>query len=244
MKFTRVVGSFVAGTTLAVAAFGSAAGADTADDVQQVVENVPAAVERIPPALQAVFDTYSASGSFEDTTFTAISESLQVSLELVQGTEQFALLPLGFALVAQGAYDVVLPYVRAIDDPSTAGDLVNPDDVTTILSQLPDAVDPLSENVTIAVVEGLQGNLIAGEGLFAGGTPAVVGNVVAGTASALAITLEGTNYAPVATAYQFTTLVAAIATGGYVQDAEDNLAPIFEALSPVTGPIVDVLAGD
>lgn len=242
MKFTRMVGSFVAGTTLAVAAFGNAAAADPADDVQIVIDNLPAAVELVPPALQAVVDNYNANGSVDLAVATALQQGTPIMQALTQGTEQFGLLPLGYALfVAMPAHGTLSPFLQAIDDPATAADLIDADEIAGIVDRLPAAVEILSENLTVAVVEGLQGNLIAGTSLNALNAPAVLGNVVQGTALASMELLQGTQYEPAAMLVLGVSALAGIASAGYIQDLEDDLAPIFDALAPVTAPLVDVL---
>lgn len=244
MKIKRTIGGLVAGTTLAVAAFGSAAGADPADDLAIIVENAPAAVEAVPPVLQAIVDTYLETES----TMMAASElmlgTMNITGALFQGTEQFAMVPLGAALAVGGVLTGVQPVLEAIDDPDLLADLIDPDDLSAILDQAPGTVPQLSDHLTIAVIEGLQGNITAGTGLSAGlGTPATIGNVFTGTANAIDDIFRGTTWSGLGMAYRVTVAVAAIASAGYVQDVEDGLAPVFEALAPVTAPLVVALGG-
>lgn len=247
-KLTRMVGTFVAGTTLAVTAFGNAALADPADDLQIIVDNLPATVEAIPPALQAIVDTYNDTDSLNQAGFAAVQYGSGVVGTLVEGTEQFGALPLGFLFLAGAVHDFVRPYLIAIDDPDRADEILIADDIPIIIQNAPDIIDPLAENLTIAVIEGLQGNLTAGSGLFAGsGTPALLGNVVQGTVAATSELVKGTtfntNYNQLPTYLGIAGLVVLSATAGYAQDAEDTLAPVFEALAPVTAPLVEALSG-
>ena len=58
---------------------------------------------------------------------------------LVAGTEQFGPLGFGMQRMDQAVPSDLRPYPEAVDDPSTAGDPVNPDDVATLAGNAPAA---------------------------------------------------------------------------------------------------------
>ena len=95
------------------------------------------------------------------------------------GTEQFGALGLGFTLLNGAVQAALEPYLTALDDPSTAADLFNPDDLTTLAGNVQPTIDATLPYLTSAIVEGLQGNLVA-PGLLdpASGTPSLLGNTL------------------------------------------------------------------
>lgn len=245
-RLKMVAAATVGAVALSVTSLAGTAQADLADDVAIMVDNVPAAVQTLIDAGQTTVNTYLATNSFEQTNMAALGGVVQTANALAAGTEQFGSLGLGVALGLGGPYSVLQPYLQAFDaDPASVVDMLDPNDIATILANLPTAVQTAQPALVDAVTELLRGNLTEGTGFFGGtGTPAVVGSSAEGIVALLTELSRNTSF-------EFTLplgigaplLVAAIATAGYVKQVEDGVAPVFEALAPVTDPIIVALEG-
>lgn len=247
---TKILGAVTAGAVaLSMTGLAGAAAADPADDVAIMLENLPTAVEELVAGVQEAIDVLATTQSAVDTSAALGDALVAAGSALVNGTEQFGALGLGLTLVNLGVQQVLAPYLGAIDDPSTAAGLIDPEDISTLLANLPPAVDGLlygdgfADGAVIAVAEALKGNLIFGPSFGAIGTPAFVGNAFNGAGVGLTTLVAGTSIEPIALPVAIILLVAAIGGADYIQQAEDALAPLFEALGPVTEPVVAALEG-
>jgi hypothetical protein len=219
--------------------------ADMASDIQKVVDNVPAAVDVLAAQVQLAIDHFSATQSL-DGLVNDIGFAVNLTGgELGNGTEQFGLLGLGLTLAVLGPYQILAPYFIAFDnDPASVIDLLDPNDVSKILANIPAAIDAVTPQVMATLVSLLQGNLIAGTDLFsATAQPGLVGDVLAVLNALINGLLFGTTFEPNAFLALSPLLVAALVGASYVQQAEDALVPVFDALAPVTAPIIDALEG-
>lgn len=229
---------------LSVTGFAGTAKADTAEDLQIMIDNAPAAVQALIDGLQGVVDTYLETNSTEEAFNELVFAIASTAGTLALGTEQFGQLGFGLLLAGAGVATGLQPILEAIDDPVLLGSLVGADDISTLLANLPGAISAAQPNVVSALASALEGNLTAGTGFNAGqGTPAVVGDVLHGTNTFLAELFADTNLADIRLVVIPPVSLAVIATAGYVQQLEDALEPLFAALAPATDPIVAALEG-
>lgn len=230
MKRNRLLSTIAGGVAVSVLAFAGTAHADPADDVAKIVENVPAAVDALVDGVQATVGVLTDTGSAEATAASLGQALVAAGSALVSGTEQFGALGFGFTLINSSLQSALAPYLAAIDDPSTAGGLINPDDLQTILDNLPSTV----ENTKPAVVSGLVG-LLEGDVYNGLGNTSVAGVLAAGELT------NGTNLQALVAPAAIVVLIAIIAGGGYLTDIGDALAPVFESAASVTGPVIALL---
>ena len=247
MNRIKMVGAATVGAlALSVTGLAGTAQADPAEDVQIMVANVPAAVDVLVAGTQSVLDSFAASNSLEELSFNLVLLARDGVDALTAGTEQFGSLGLGVALGLGGPISLLQLYLAAFDaDPASVVDMIDPNDLSTLLANLPAAVAAAQPGTVDALAELLRGNLTEGTGFFGGtGTPAVVGSSFEGLIAGMTALSTGTSF-------EFTLplgigaplLVAAIATASYVQQVEAAAAPGFAALAPVTEPIIAVLEG-
>jgi hypothetical protein len=227
----RFLRTIAAGLAVSVLGFAGTAHADPADDAAIILENLPAAVDLLVAGVQDAADTYTETSSAVEAADALGDALVAAGSALVAGTEQFGALGLGFSLLNGAIQGALEPYLSALDDPSTAADLFNPDDLTTILNNLSPALDNLQPTVVAIVIEGLGGNLM--------NLVLEVINLV----GYIVTVLVGTNYEPFVQLVGIPLLVGLFAGAEYIQQLEEGLAPLFDALDPVTAPILEALEG-
>lgn len=247
----KMVGAATVGAlALSVTGLAGTAQADLADDLQIMAGNIPAAVDAMVEYTQVAFDTFEAGGYGYP--ITQLSFDLAYVLQagvnaLTAGTEQFGSLGLGLATVTTAPLGLLIPQLMALDeDPASVLDTIDPNDVAILIGNLPAALAAAQPWVIETVASALVGNLTEGEGSFPGvDTPAVIGSAVAGLTEGFRALIPGTNLADNGADYTVggVLLVPAVAVAGYAKDLEEGLAPVFDALAPVTGPIAEALAG-
>jgi hypothetical protein len=252
MQRIKLVGAATVGAlALSFTGLAGPAQADLADDLQLMAGNGAEAVDALVAGLQDAIDVSTTTNSAVATS-AAIGDALVAAgTELVEGTEQFGALGFAFSVINGGVQTVLAPYLNAIDDPSTAGDVVTDlgEDLATILGQLRAGVDGLlhgdafAGGVTQALAEAVRGNLIFGPGFDAIGAPATVGNVFNGVGVGLTALLAGTSLEAAVIPVAIVLLVAAIGGADSIQQLEDALAPVFEALVEVTEPVAVAIEG-
>lgn len=252
MKRIKLVGAATVGAlALSFTGLAAPAHADVADDLQIMAGNGSAAVDALVAGLQEAIDVYTETSSAVDTSAAIGQAIVDAGSALVAGTEQFGALGLGFVIINSGVQQLLAPYLGAIDDPATAGDVLSglPEDVSGVLANLSAGVDGLLHGdgfgggVTTAVAEAVRGNLIAGPGFGAIGTPATVGNLFNGVGVGLTTLLAGTSLEAAVLPVAIVLLVAAIGGADYIQQLEDALAPVFEAVADVTEPVAVAIEG-
>lgn len=225
---------------------GGVAQADTADDLQVMLGNLPDAVDVLTEKIQTALDNYQANGTLDGLAFDLIIGVGDTAGALGNGTEQFGLLGLGVTLGLAGPYSIIQPFVIAFDnDPASVLQQLDPADVSTILGNVPSVLDALTPEVVALISDLLQGDLIGGTDLFsATSQPGVVGDAFAALNNVLNALFANTDFGnTVPLGVGVPLLVAAVVAAPYVQQAEDALAPLFDALAPVTAPIIDALNG-
>jgi hypothetical protein len=225
---------------------GGVAQADTADDLQTMLANLPDAVDALAAGVQSAVDAFTANQSLDQLSFNLVIAVADGGNALGAGTEQFGLLGLGLALGIGGPVSILQPYLVAIDDdPASVVDLIHPEDLATLAGNLPGALQAAQPDLIEAIVELLDGNLIAGTELFtATGQPAFVGDAYGAVGEFLTALVAGTSFeSTVPLGIGVPLLVAVVVAAPYVQQAEDRLAPLFDALAPVTAPIIEALEG-
>ena len=243
IRKTTTIGAMTVSMAASMIAFAGPAAADPAEDVPTIVENLPAAGEELVGGLQGALGTAAETQSAEETSH-AVGDALVGSgTVLVEGTEQFGMLPLGMTLIEGAVQNSAAPYLQAIDDPATAADLINPEDFATLAENAPAAFEVFQTRMQEALVAGLQGNLVE-PSLFPNlGQPALLGSTVAGLTEGSQVLLADTNYANDWQLVFFTSVVAAGAAGDYPQQVEDGAAPAFDAAAPVTDQLIAVIEG-
>lgn len=251
---TKLLGAATAGAVaLSMTGLAGVAAADPAADVQIMLENLPEAIDELVVGVQEAVDILGSTQSAVDTAAALGDAIVAAGTALVDGTEQFGALGLGFALLNSSLQTALAPYLNAIDDPSTIGDLVNPDDISGLLANLPRAIEALlhgnevnggdDDGLVCAVAELLRGNLVAGTGFGAIGTPAVAGCAAIALVGFSVTLTENTGFSDLAGPFLVLSLVGPIAAADYLQQIEDALAPVFEALGPITEPVAVALNG-
>lgn len=248
----RMVGVAAITALAATIGFGGTASAQ-AEDVPIIAENLPEAAEILADGLQeavtAAAEHQSAVQASAD-----IGQVLVASgTALVAGTEQFGSLGLGLLLVNLGAQQALAPYLGAIDDPETAADLFDPNDLQVIGGNAEAAADHVSSNLATALAEGLKGNVLEAGFLDpATGTPALFGNTAAivgdlQTGGTLFILFQGSSLEEEGAFVGIAGLIGGAVVGGataeYLQQVEDGIAPAAEAAEPATAPIIEALEG-
>lgn len=247
MNRIKMVGAATAGAlALSMTGLAATAHADTAADVQIMLANLPDGVQTLVAGTQTALDNFATSQSVDQLGFNLIQAVQFAVNDITDGTEQFGSLGLGVALALAGPYSILQPYLQALDaDPASVLDLLDPNDLSTLLANLPAAIAAAQPAAVDALTELLRGNLSEGTGSFGGlGTPAVIGSGLESLTTLLQALATGTSFEftlPIGVVSPL--LVVAIATAGYVQDAEAQLAPVFDALAPVTDPIIVALEG-
>lgn len=246
----RFAATAVAAATLggSVVGFARPAAADPAADVQQLIDNAPAAIQTLVDGLQAAVDVYVGTDSAVATSAAIGDAVVQSGTVLVAGTEQFGALGLGLLLVNLSVQGTLHPYLSAIDDPSTAGGLVDPNALGYLLNRLPALLEAEQGTLARTLVLALQGNLIDPPLGFG---PAVYGEGVVGSLQNLFAWAGGdepddlytTPLESVFSTLGITSLVIGGALESQVTDLEAAVAPLFEALGPVTEPLIGVLEG-
>jgi hypothetical protein len=254
MKRIKLVGAATVGAlALSFTGLAGTAHADLADDLQIMAGNADEATDALVAGIQEAIDVLTTTQSAVDTSAALGDALVAAGSALIAGTEQFGALGLGFGLLNGSLQAALQPFLNAIDDPSTAADVITGDDIAGLLGNLPRAVEALlhgnevnggdDDGLVCAVAELLRGNLVAGTGFAAIGTPAVAG-CAAIALLGFAVTLtENTGQSDLAGPFLVAALVGPIALADYLQQAEDALAPLFEALSPVTEPVALALNG-
>ena len=247
----RMLGTVAAATAVCVMGFTTTAA--HADDTQIIIDNVPTAVDALVAGVQETADTLTTTQSAVATSAALGQAVVDTGSALVAGTEQFGALGLGLLLVNLGVQQGLAPYLGAIDDPSTAADLINPDDLNVLADNLGPTTEFVVANLATAAAEGLKGNLVAPGFLDpVTGTPAALGNTLALvgdliTGGAVILLTQGTSFEGLGFVVPITVLVAGAAAGGalgdYLQQIEDAVAPIAEAGAPVSAPIIELLEG-
>lgn len=252
MKRMKLVGAATVGAlALSFTGLQGTAHADLASDVQIMVDNADEALNALIAGLQEAADVAAATTSAVQTS-AAIGDALvDAGSALIAGTEQFGALGLGFMVINGGVQQALFPYLNAIDNPDTAADVLSnlPNDITTLLNNLTAGVDGIlhgdafADGAAVALAEALRGNLIFGPGFAAIGTPAFVGNLFNGVGVGLVALTDGTSLQPAVLPLAIVLLVAAVGGADYVQQLEDALAPVFDALSDVTEPLAVAVEG-
>ena len=246
----KLVGTVAAGLAVSVLGFTTPA---HADDTQVIIDNIPAAVNELVDGIQSTADAYLATQSAVAASAALGQGLVDTGTALVTGTEQFGALGLGLMLVNLSLQQGPAPFLGAIDDPSTAGDLLTADDFAALQANVQPALDLIVENAKTAVAEGLKGNLVAPGFLDpVTGTPALLGNTLAivgdlSTGGAVLLLTQNTTLQGLGTTVPILVLVGGAAAGGFLGDAlvqlEDAVAPVADALAPVTSPIIALLEG-
>lgn len=252
MKKIRVAAAITAGA-LALSATGfaaSPAAADPAADVQIILDNAPEAVQQLVDGIQAAVDALVAEEGVVAASNEFFNGLINAGVTLVDGTTQFGSLGLGIGLSVLGLQQALSPYLEAIDNPMGAGGLFDPEgDLNAILANLGPATAILVDNTSTGLAELLKGNLWVDGLLGSAGTPAAVGNLVAGVFGGLfepgvvGALLQDTTLVGFDASLRITGLVLGGALGGFagLAQLENDLAPIFDALDPALAPLVAVL---
>jgi len=231
LKRNRLLSTIAGGVAVSVLAFAGTAHADQpVDDIAKIVENVPAAVNVAVDGVQASVDKLIETSSAKQTSARLGQALVATGTALVSGTVQFGALGLGFTLINSSVQSALAPYLDAIDDPSTAGGLINPDDLQTILNNLAPTVENTKPALVMGLVDLLEGDVYNG-----------VGNVTVSGVLAAGELTNGTNYQSLIAPAAIVVLVAIIAGGSYLTDIGDALAPVFEAAAPATGSVIALL---
>ena len=219
-------------------------------DLQIMVENAPAAGDELAAGLQEAIDTLTATQSAEETA-AAIGQALVAGgSALVDGTEQFGALGLGLLLMNSAFQSALSPVTVDIIDEQNPQAVLDPAHVDTILGNLPGALEAIQtgENggcspqagFTTGVAELLRGNVIDPP---LGAGPAFWCYSVLNPTFFIGNTTIGT---PFHGTFQFI-LISELILGAVaepnVSELEGQVAPVFDALAPVTDPIIAVLEG-
>lgn len=248
-KWMKLAGAATVGALALSTGMSGVAAADPAEDVATLLGNLPAAIDEVVEGLQAAVDAYNATGSFVEASNALEPELMQTIDALVAGTEQFgALGGFGSTILINSLAGVVEPVLAALDDPSLATAIIDGEDIAQLLENLVPAVSetlhPGGANVGLicAIADTLRGNLT--DGLFA--STSLSGCTIQGVATGYLKLIENVDNASIQSTLGLV-LVVAIAVPSAVDPhlltLEENLAPLFEALAPVTGPIADAIAG-
>lgn len=231
-----------AAATLAAATIGfvPAASADPAEDAQIIAGNVPAAVQALIDGVQETVDALTETQSVEATVQALGQALVDAGTALVDGTEQFGALGLGLTLVNLGLQNALAPYAQAIDDPSLLGGIITAEDFQILAANLQAFLAAEQTSLANGLVFLLQGNIIEpplgiGPAFY---SEAVVGTLLNGFTAATGTFLEG-----VFQTLGITSLVVGGALEPQVSELEVALAPLFEALGPITEPIIAALEG-
>lgn len=233
---------------LALGLYAAPSAADPVADVLYIVEHnldptTIALIEGVADTSVTLMETASAvqtSAALGDTLVNAGSA-------LVSGTGEFGQLGFGFLLANLAVQTNLNPFLTAIDDPSAENfnAVFNPDDLAVIAANLPAAVegawapDDSVGGIQRALTETLQGNLVD-PGLFGG--PSTFFSTVNGVGTGTLLLIEGTNYGSSGANLALGLAVAGLLGNGLaaaqLQPTEDALVPVFEALEPVTTPVI------
>lgn len=240
---------------IGLAALGLSANASAQDDVTIILGNLEATTEALSMGLEDTLTTLAETQSAVDTSAALGDTAVDTGSALVAGTEQFGALGLGLLLGNNAVQTNLNPFLTAIDDPTeeNINNAFNPEDLNTIASNLENVPDALIEGTPFGgntglkdgVIALLEGDLIADPPLFFG--PSAVTSPLLGLTAASNTLFEGTNYgqaggsANLPGTLGITTLVVAGATGGQLEELEENVAPLFEAAEPLTTPLIEAI---
>ncbi|MEX0875372.1 MAG: hypothetical protein WD646_02300 [Actinomycetota bacterium] len=234
---------------LMTAMSGTASAQDPAvllSDLQIMVENAPGAGDELAAGLQEAIDTLASTQSAEETA-AAIGDALVAAgSALVAGTQQFGALGLGLTLMNLGFQSAISPVVVDIIDEQNPQAVLDPAHLEAILANLPTILEEIQNGAGTGcgapdgLVHLLEGNVIEpplgiGEAFW---SCAVVNALLAGFNATTGTPLEGT--------FQFlgiSSIVIGAAIEPNVTELEGQLAPVFDALAPVTDQIIAVLEG-
>lgn len=249
MKLRRALGVVFAATAALLVLPGAAVAQPSQEDVETLVsdaqiiaENAPAAAQEGADGVQGAAETLQETQSTNEAADELVDAGVDSGSALVAGTEQFGALGTGLSLVGQGVSNTHSPWTNAIDDQDPS--VVDPADLQLIAQRLQDngadgllcGVSGGSGGLLSALVHLLQGNVIE--------PPLSLGPAFysEGVVNALAVafqTTEGTPYEGPFQTLGLTSLVVGAAIEGDVNDAEAELAPVFEGAAPATGPIIE-----
>lgn len=221
---------------------GTASAQTVADDIAIALNNLPAAIDGLTTGIQTAIDNSTATTppSIEVLSSGVVDAIANSLVTLGTGTSQLGALGLGVALGVFGAHQGLLPIIQALDDPSLAGGLVTADTIEMIISNLPETFQVIGNNLTVALTEGANGNLVAPGFLDpASGTPALLGNTLAAVGGGLFFTgpvgelFEDTSLSGLGGTVGITTLVVGAVIGSFAGDA---LQQLEDALIPILNP--------
>lgn len=246
----RLLGAVAVATAVSMTSWVGVAAADPAEDVQIMLGNLPDAIDELVLGVENAVDVLAATQSLVDA-YSELSDALVAAgSDLVAGTTQFGALGFGLTLFFGGIEGLLAPYLNAIDDPATAGSIIDPNDLALIGANLPAAIDALlygcdgcDMGLRSGLVQLLQGNLVEASFLPGLGQPAFLGDALNGTLGAVSTLVNGTDYFNLVIVVLVPMLVLGGVLEGPLVQLEDGLAPLFAALDPVTAPIVTALEG-
>lgn len=242
--------------SLAALGFASSANAQTPEDVQVIVDNLPNASVALIEGVADISTTLIETSSAVETSAAAGSALRGVGGALLSGSPSFGAIPLGLLLVNFKVQDAVAPFAEFIDDPNadTFNSVFNPDDLGTIaanLATVPDAAyngKPFSIPFQGTFETGLKDatvSLLKGDftnGATGNGVPSVSASSVFSVISVTNALLEDTNYGEGSADFGGTLAAISLAPLGAaapnLEPLEESLAPLYEALEPLTTPAI------
>lgn len=222
-----------------------------AEDVQIIAGNLPAAVEAAAAGLQEAAATAQETQSAVETSAALGDTVVATGSTLVDGTTQFGALGLGLTLMNLGFQEAVRPVTEDIIDNQDPQAVLDPAHLQTLADNLPTMLD--------SIQNGSPGGCFPQGGMATGLAHLLQGNVIDpplgigpafwcySVVNPLLAGFTATEGTPFVGAFQFlgisSLVVGAAAEPEFTNTIEPGLAPVFEGLAPVTGPVIDALEG-